>query len=39
VASRGTKVRVAQASENSKDGVVRHLAMKKIVWDTVIYGR
>ena len=39
MASRGTKVWVAQAAKNPKDGVVWHLVMKKIVRNTVIDGR
>jgi hypothetical protein len=39
VASHGTKVWVAEAAKNPKDGVVWHLVMEKMIWDTVIYGR
>jgi hypothetical protein len=39
VGSRGTKVRIAQATENSKDGVVWHLAMEKMVGNTIMDGR
>jgi len=39
MASRGTKVWVAQAAKNPKDGVVGHLVMEEMIWDTVIYGR
>ena len=37
--SRGTEVRIAQATENSKDGVVWHFAVKEMIGNTIMYGR
>ena len=37
--SRGTEVRMAQATENSKDGVVWHFAVKEMIGNTIMYGR
>jgi len=39
VVSRGTKVRIAQATKDSKDGVIWHFAMKKMIGNTIMYGR
>jgi hypothetical protein len=39
VGSRGSEVRIAQATKNSKDGVVWHLAVKKMIGNTIMYGR
>jgi hypothetical protein len=36
--SRGTKVRIAQATENSKNGVVWHFAMEEMIGNTIMYG-
>jgi hypothetical protein len=36
--SRGTKVWIAQATENSKNGVVWHFAMEEMIGNTIMYG-
>jgi hypothetical protein len=37
--SRGTKVRIAQATENSEDGVIWHFAVKEMIGNIIMYGR
>jgi hypothetical protein len=37
--SRGTKVRIAQATENSEDGVIWHFAVKEMIGNIIMFGR